>query len=326
VLNSKSYFDKTILIIGAGSIGERHIRNLWSLGYHKLYVYRQRNNPFRDIQDAEVEVLTDWEDVTRIQPFAAFITSPTSQHLTQATLCAKMGMHILVEKPLSHTLNGIDLLINVVKENGIYLQVAYMMRYHPLIVKLKNIIDLKELGNLLSFTSKWGEYLPDWHPWEDYKTSYAANKELGGGAALTLSHDIDLANWLCGSDIAQFHIIKNTRSKLEVDVEAGADIIVKYKNGISGHIHLNYYEKIPERYLKLVFDNGSVHFDYFNSALYIRKKDIQENIVLNEFDRNDMFLLQTKSFFENINSYSISDSVSQIAESETIIKICNVSN
>ena len=96
--------ESPILIIGAGSIGERHIRNLWELGYHNLVVFRQRNLPFRDIGEALVEVELNWENIAIRKPFAAFICTPTSQHLQQVLLCIQSGMHVFVEKPLTQNL------------------------------------------------------------------------------------------------------------------------------------------------------------------------------------------------------------------------------
>lgn len=320
---TKTVLNKPILIVGAGSIGERHIRNLWQLGFNNLFVFRQRNLPFRDIADAKINVITDWAVIEEIKPYAAFITSPTSLHLQQAIKCAQLGAHVFIEKPLSHNLEGIDQLKYVVQEAGIYIRIGYMMRYHPLIIRLKEIIDNKVLGELLSFSSKWGEYLPNWHPWEDYRFSYAAKQELGGGSALTLSHDIDLVNWICSSNVVKFATFKNYKSKLEVDVESGADILLKFENGITGSLNLNFYEKVNERFLNLVFDEGSINFNYYLSKLTIKKINITEYIELKDFDRNNLFISQLYDFFQKINNYKISDSINQIEESEIIIKICN---
>ncbi len=184
-----------ILICGAGSIGERHIRNLWSLGFENLLVYRQRNLPFRDIADAEVQVILDWNDVLLLQPEIAFICTPTSQHMRQTIDCVSNNMHVFAEKPLSHDLEHFEELTELIKSKKKILQVAYMMRFHPLIKHVKQAVDEKLYGKLMTMNSHWGSYLPDWHPWENYKESYAAKKSLGGGVALTLCHDIDLALW-----------------------------------------------------------------------------------------------------------------------------------
>ena len=178
---------------------------------------------------------------------------------------------------------------------------------------------------MISFVDKWGDFLPNWHPWEDYKSSYASKKELGGGVALTLSHDIDLVNWLVGSNISNFYGIKNYKSNLDIEVESGFDLVLKYFNGITGSVHLNYYEKVPERFIKLVFDNGSISIDFITSKLTIKRPKRDNEIIsaYETFDRNDMFLEELKHFFVTIDSFKIEDSIIQIDESKEIIKICN---
>ena len=318
------YLNKPILVIGAGSIGERHIRVLWSLGFVNIHVLRRQKQVFRDIGEAIVTIHLSWNDALSINPFAAFICSPTSFHLEHTILCIENKIHVFVEKPLIHNQEGIQQIKRALHNSSVSLQVGYMMRFHPLVLKIKNIIEENTYGNLLSIQSKWAEYLPGWHPWEDYRQSYAARKELGGGVALTLSHDIDLAMFLSNSSVEKFHIIKSYQSKLDVNVESGADIILQFENKITANIHLNFYEKTKERFLKLVFDEASLNFDFFQSIITINTNDKSEIIHLKDFDRNDLFVSQTKWFFEHINhSEIIYNSFKQIENSEQIIEICN---
>ena len=315
--------NEAIIIVGVGSIGERYIRNLWKIGFRNIHAYRQRNLPVRDIGDAKLNIHYDWDEIFSLKPYAAIIASPTSLHIKHAIACAKLGTHLLVEKPLSNSLENINELKQVIVDNNIYLRVAYMMRFHPFIIKIRDIIVNNQLGKLLSFASKWGEYLPDWHPWEDYKDSYASKKELGGGAALTLSHDIDLSNWLCNSKIEKHITFNNHISNLEIDVEGGTDILIQYQNGIVGNIQLNYYERIPERFIRLVFDKGSILFDYYQNSLIIKTIENTVKNKIKNFDRNDMFLSQLNYFFNKIENFTINDSIDQLNDSLSIIKICN---
>jgi predicted dehydrogenase len=311
-----------ILIIGAGSIGERHIRNLLSLGYQNLIVYRQRNLPFRTIGAGQVRVVTDLAEAVKMQPKVAFITSPTAQHLSQAIACAEAGMHLFVEKPLSHTLDCLSQLKEVVLRKGVYLYVGYMMRFHPLVRELKRLIESKRYGKLLSFTTRWGEYLPDWHPWEDYRTSYAARRELGGGAALTLSHDLDLVLWLNDVPLEKYFTLPNFASPLEVDVEGGMDFLLQFKNGVTGHVHLNFFEKPPSRYMHFVFQTATVHFNYYSNSLEIISGEKSEVLKEEHFDRNQMFIDQMAHFFRKLENFDLQDSLVQIDHSQNIIRLC----
>lgn len=316
-------FSTPLAIIGAGSIGERYIRNLAYLGYTNIIVFRQRNLPFRDISNASVEIVTDWNKLLQKKPYAAFICTPTALHLQQSIDLLTNDIHVLVEKPLSHSLDGLGDLKNTIFNYKAYMHVGYMMRHHPALVKIQEIIRLNTFGNLLSLHSKWAEYLPDWHPWEDYRESYAAKEELGGGVALTLSHDIDMVNWLANSDVMKWHIIKNNASKLELSVESGADVIMKYKNGCTANVHLNFHEKKKERFLKLVFDEASIEFYFFDSKLIINSPTNKQIIEYTNFDRNQMFAKQIEYFLLKTKNFDKSDAIKQLDESEQIIKICN---
>ena len=255
--------ESLILIIGAGSIGERHIRNLWQFGYRNMIVFRQRNLPFREIGEAQVTVSLNWDEVINKKPFAAFICTPTSQHLEQVKNCLQNNMHVFVEKPLSHNLENIEELRSIASNSNKLLQVGFMMRFHPLILKVKNYIEDKTFGNLISTVSHWGSYLPDWHPWENYKESYAANKSLGGGVALTLCHDIDVAIWLSGSAVKKFETIKSHSNELDINAESVADIKINFESGVISNIHLNYLDNPPIRKYTWQFENANLELDYF---------------------------------------------------------------
>ena len=319
--------DSPILIFGAGSIGERHIGILQKLGYTNLWVYRQRNLSLRSVDAASLRIVTDLAEAEKITFKAAIICTPTAQHLSQALWCVRRGIPALVEKPLSHTLEGFEELKTALVANPTYLQVAYMLRYHPFFIYVKNLIEKEELGKLLSIQTYWGEYLPDWHPWEDYRQSYAARQELGGGVALTLSHDLDLVNWLANSTVTNWHTLKNYRSSLEIDVESGADISLGYDNGITAHCHLNFHERVAHRWYRFVWENGSVEVDYPKATCSLIKPGREAMIqTLEGFDRNQLFEDQTKDFFRKINKGNFTaTSLRTLDESQIILKICTQS-
>jgi predicted dehydrogenase len=313
-----------LLVIGAGSIGERHIEILQSVGYQNIHVYRQRMLPLRSVSSESVRCFTDFSEIDRIKPYAAIICTPTAQHLSQAMACVERGIHVLVEKPLTNEIGQISDLRQTAQQKNVLIQVAYMLRYHPLMQQLKIIIQSERFGNLLSFSTYWAEYLPNWHPWEDYRTSYAARRELGGGVALTLSHDLDIVNWLVGDLPKKWQRLFNYRSNLEVDVESGASFLLEYANGVTGVAQLNYYQKVPQRTYQFVFDDAVLTFDYFQNKITIQTANGAEIISEDQFERNEMFKQQAIDFLENTQSYSLNMLTdSYLSESEAIIKMCS---
>lgn len=308
------------LVIGAGSIGERYIRNLYALGYQNLVVLRTRNLPFRDIGSATVRVVTSWKEVEQFKPVVAFICNPTALHLSSAMECVSRGIHVLVEKPLSHTVDGLDKLVQASIEKKILIHVGYMMRHHPLLKMVYEMVSSGEHGRLIQLQSHWGEYLPDWHPWEDYRTSYAARKDMGGGAALTLSHDLDLAFWMAGGKLIDSKNLFNFSSSLEVDVESGADFLLQFESGVIANVHLNFFQRPKERWYKYFFDRAVVLIDFFRNEMIISDAQGERIERLANFDRNDLFLDQIQYFFGLLNQPE--KSVVSIAESKQIINLC----
>ncbi|MBC7721589.1 MAG: Gfo/Idh/MocA family oxidoreductase [Pedobacter sp.] len=313
-----------ILIIGAGSIGERHIRNLWVLGYENLIVFRQRNLPFRDIGNVKVTVVLTWDEVLKANCFAVLICTPTAQHLQQTINCLNANIHVLVEKPLSHQTYDVAALQVLASSKNKLLQVGYMLRYHPLLLEVKEAINQKKYGNLINVQTYWGEYLPNWHPWENYEDSYAAKKEEGGGPALTLSHDIDVANWLVNADIVAHQALQNFASNLKVSTESAFDVNLSYSNKVTAHVHVNFCQKIPQRFYKFVFDEAVIDIDYFASAITISTIENTTKHQIENFDRNDMFIAQLQDFFARIEAGNYQYYTNkQIENSYNIINICN---
>ncbi|MBU1819940.1 MAG: Gfo/Idh/MocA family oxidoreductase [Bacteroidetes bacterium] len=317
--------DSPILIFGAGSIGERHLSILQKLGYTNLWVYRQRNLPLRTLDAHGLRILTDLDQLGGVQPRAAIICTPTAQHLAQTRWCVQRGIPMLVEKPLSHSFEGLDELRQDLAVRPGLIQVAYMLRYHPFFQKIKEMTATGALGRLLSMQTYWGEYLPDWHPWEDYRESYAARRELGGGVALTLSHDLDLANWLAGSAVQSWHTLKNYNSELKINVESGADVSIAYANGLTAHCHLNFHERVPRRWYRFVFAEGSVEVDYLRATWTLERpgqREVQD--ISASFERNQLFEAQTRDFFQRIITAKFTDtSTHTLDESETILGMCS---
>ncbi len=316
--------DSPILVFGAGSIGERHLGILQKLGYLNLWVYRQRNLPLRTLDSSSLNVVTDLAALNEVAFKAAIVCTPTAQHVGQALWCIRREIPVLIEKPISHSLDGFQKLKDALIEHPTLIRVAYMLRCHPFFQQIKKWTESGELGPLLSMQTYWGEYLPDWHPWEDYRQSYAARRDLGGGVALTLSHDLDLVNWLVGSPVAVWHTLKNDRSNLEIDVESGADVSLRYENGVTAHCHLNFYERVPRRWYRFVFAEGSVEVDYLQATCTVlrpgQKPDTQ---TLANFNRNQLFENQTRDFFQAVNKGSFENSSSRaLTESEAILRIC----
>lgn len=179
------------LIIGCGSIGKRHIRNLISIGINKdnLNCVETRDDRIKEVNDYGIKnTFKNLDDAIDKKKYdAAIVCSPTSMHIDQCIKLSEKKIHLLIEKPLSRDLHNIDKLIENVKKNNLVVLMAYVFRFSPQVQKMKELIDKKIIGKIYYARGEFSEYLPDWHPYEDYRSFYMAEKSLGGGSILDQS-------------------------------------------------------------------------------------------------------------------------------------------
>ena len=311
--------EHTFLICGLGSIGTRHLKNISSLGYKDIVLVREKNQILSKF-NLKYPIYNSITEALKEKPDVSLICNPSSMHVPYAIACANQSSHVLVEKPLSNSLVRVQELKEICKRRGLVCMVGYMMRYHPLIKMIKSFIESGKIGELIYLKSHWGEYLPDWHPWEDYRESYASNSDMGGGPALTLSHDIDLILWLVGNEIKEVKRLDNCASNLQLSTEHGADFLFSFENNVTASAHLDFFQKPPERYLKIIGTEGTLSFNYYKNELWYSGHD-GDHEVFNEvnFDRNQLFMSELNDFIETIDSKK--SSPIPIEDSEKLLRI-----
>lgn len=287
------------LIAGFGSIGRRHFRNLKSLGERDIVLYRTGKSqlPTDELEGHVVE--TSIEAALAHKPDAVIVANPTAMHLDVAIPAARAGCHILLEKPVSHSLDRVDELEAAAKKSGSRVLVGFQMRFHPGLQKAAELIASGELGVPLSAHAHWGEYLPAWHPWEDYRKSYSARGDLGGGVVLTLCHPFDYLRWLLG-EVTDVYGKTSRIGQLEIEVEDQAEVILGFAGGSTASVHLDYLQKPGAHWLQIICSEGHMRWDAATSALTVTRADgsQQEFLPTAGFDRNDLFLAQTRHFIE----------------------------
>ena len=302
-------FEKKILIVGFGSIGKRHYNNLKTIGYKNISIVRSGKGSIKAEINDDDKIYYDLDEALRIEPEIVFITNPTSYHIDSALKAAKAGCHIFIEKPVSNSINKCDKLLAIIEEKKLITMVGFQFRYHPLLLGLKSMLNEGELGDIFYVNSFYGEYLPDWHPWEDYKLSYSAKDDLGGGVILTLSHPIDYLLWLFGEiDKIQSLYKKSKSIKTNVPDDI-ADINILFKSGQIGHVHLDYIKRPPAHFLEVFGEKKSVKIDFLNGSMDMTSKrgKIVKKFVNSSFKRNDMYISELRHFFDSIKSNSKTD-------------------
>jgi len=288
------------LIAGLGSIGRRHMRNLIALGEKDIVLYRTRKSTMPEEDLAGFPEESDLQAaLEKHKPDAVIVSNPTAYHLDVAIPAAEAGCSLLLEKPLSHSMDRIDQLESALKRGGGRVVVGFQFRFHPGLMKAKQLISGGEIGRVVSAHVHFGEYLPAWHPWEDYRKGYAARADLGGGVVLTQCHSLDYLPWLVGAVESVWGFTAKL-SDLEVDVEDTAKIGLRFEHGALGSIHLDYNQQPPAHYFEIVGTKGSLQWNLSDGAARIyraKKKDWEVYPLPAGWERNVMFMDEMKHFF-----------------------------
>jgi len=293
------------LIAGLGSIGRRHFRNLLALGERDILLYRTQRSGLPDDELAGFPVETDLQAALAHHPQAVIISNPTALHLETAIPAAEAGCSILLEKPVSHTLQGLERLELALQHGGGKLLVGFQFRFHPTLRKAAELIRAGSLGRPLSVHAHWGEYLPDWHPWEDFWQGYSARTDLGGGVVLTLSHPLDYLRFLIGEVGAVWAFTSSQGFGLPV--EDTAEIGLCFSSGVIGSMHLDYNQRPPAHYVEIIGTQGSLRWDNSDGSLQlydVEKKTREKFLPPTGFERNRLFMDEMSHFLSVLRGES----------------------
>lgn len=287
------------LIIGGGSIGRRHIANLKLLGYTDIYCLKREPDPVFAAEHS-VKVITGAGELT--EPIdAVIVCSPTSMHLDGITVAAKLNASILMEKPLVDTPSGLKQATAAMQHFKGKFFIGFMLRFHPLLTKIREILASGELGKVYHARFAFGSYLPNWHPYEDHRISYASRKELGGGVINTITHELDLVQCLFGNPDWVFCNAENF-GKLDIAVEEMADAIFGFKDKVVT-LHLDYLQKDYERSIRVLCEEGNVNWDWnANRVTVNRHKQAPEVFSMESFEVNQLYVDELKAFIQLVKN------------------------
>ena len=297
---------KTILIIGYGSIGRRHLKIIKKLrpeikinivsreiSVNKVKKEKLVNKTFTNINDA----LCEGAD-------AAIVASPAVFHIQHSIEILKKNIPVLIEKPISDNLKNCSEIKELTKRNNCLVTVGYVLRHSKILNKFKEIIKKSDIGKSLYAELKCGSYLPKWRKEIDYRDSVSGNLSLGGGVLLELSHEINYANWLFGPFEKMKSISVNSKH-LDINVEDIAKIIAINNNDLLVDIHLDFCSDSNERYCKLYGTLGFINLDFNNHLITIKKNNSKETIKIKvDENYNDMYINQMNNFLNCLENNS----------------------
>lgn len=222
-----------ILIVGLGSIGARHLRLARQL-LPDADIRVLRRQPGDSVPDYANGCLQSLDAAIDFAPQIAVIANPSSLHLQAALPLANAGVHLLVEKPLSATPENVGQLLTACHKQKTVLLTGYNLRFLPSLQQFRSLLEQTVIGKVLSVRCEIGQYLPAWRPDSDYRQSVSARRELGGGALLELSHELDYLRWIFG-EVDWVNAMLSRQSNLEVDVEDTAHLLLGFQPSSDGH-------------------------------------------------------------------------------------------
>jgi len=287
-----------IAVMGGGSIGRRHIRNLKALGRSDLVVYDPDSSVCRAIAaEEQIPAYTSLDALWELQPQVALIASPTQTHLDLSLSSARHGCHLFIEKPLSHSLDGVDNFAAEVARRKLVTMVACNMRFDPGPALVKDLIAKEAAGAVISARIQTGSYLPRWRPWQDYRKSYSSST-VWGGAILDCIHEIDLAIWYFGPArvIGAAHI---PATAIGLETDGLAEIILRHDPGILCSVHLNFVQRDYCRTCQIIGSEGTLYWDFKEREVRLHGSDGELKHAYPEPDgwqMNQMYLDELKHF------------------------------
>ena len=299
-----------LLIAGLGSIGRRHLRNLRCLEPNAhIVVWRQHSDPQDRPEALELADSTvyDLRDATDAKPQAALITGPASVHIETGLALAREGIHLFVEKPLSHTLDGVDDLLRTCRRRSLVLMVGYNFRFSLSLQVMRHALNEGQIGRILAIRAEVGQFLPEWRPDDDYRQGVSGKRELGGGVVLELSHELDYVRWLVG-EVKTVGARTGQLSDLEIDVEDIAEIILQFKGGAIGSVHLDMIQRPATRTCRLIGTEGTLTWDGLRDQvkLFSSATDSWSDLYLaKDIDRNEMYISELRHFLDCVRGNDV---------------------
>ena len=298
-----------LLVVGAGSIGKRHVANACRLA--EVLVYdEQRERIDELVQKYNVSACYSFESAIQQAPEAAIVATPHTSHVEQAMALIEAGCDVMVEKPIADDLAAAQQLVDLANESNRLLKVVCNLRFHPGPANLKT--HLNEIGKAMFARAHFGQWLPDMRANVDYRQLYCAQNSMAGGVVLDNIHEFDYLLWILGS-IKRVQSSVAHISSLEMDVEDYASINLLHANDVHSSIQLDYLRTHKRRGCEIVGSEGSllwqsegVNPESCSVCLY-RRGECQVLYESADLDSNEMYITLLEKFLNAVNGEPVSD-------------------
>ena len=299
-----------ILIVGLGSIATKHIPVIYQIDKEaEIYALRSKSNTETK---GNVINLYSFEEANRFTFDFALISNPTSEHKKAIDTLLALKCPLFIEKPISNTIEMQDTIAEV-KRLNVLTYIACNLRFLDSLQYVKEEIS-KNKKRINEVNVYCGSYLPEWRPNVDFRTSYSAQKNMGGGVQLDLIHEIDYTYWLFGKPKNVTKVLRN-KSSLHIDAIDYANYCLEYHDFCVG-ITLNYYRRDYKRTMELLFDDSTWLVDLKQNKI----NSSETEIFSSSQQISDTYLEQMRYFYELVQTGAKS-SFNSIDEALEVLEI-----
>ena len=302
-----------VIFFGLGSIGQKHYQNLKIICKERnipLEVSAYRSRKVEHETPSDIRMIYDTNEIEDNYDIA-FITNPTALHLETLQMIKNKANYFFVEKPIFEKTYDVA----AFTENKEAYYVAAPLRYKGVMAELKDFLETKQVYNARVICSS---YLPDWRN-DDYRKSYSANPNLGGGIELDCIHELDYVISLFGFP-RKTKAMYAKKSHLEIMSNDSAAYLLDYKDKIV-EVHLDYYGQFPQRKIEIITDDDFIVCDFLENRL--TSKRTGEFIQVKE-DPNQMYLNELTYFIDNVMTNK--ENNNNIVHANEVLKIAKETN
>jgi predicted dehydrogenase len=267
------------------------------------------------------------EEALKLRPQAAILANPSSMHVEVALRLAREGIHLFIEKPLSNTRLGISELFTICRLRKICLHIGYNLRFLPTLQFFRSQLHNGKIGKILSVRCEVGQYLPTWRPQQDYQDAVSAQKKLGGGVLLELSHEIDYLRWIFG-EVTEVTAVVDKLSSLEIDVEDTAMLLLKSKLEKLGEdifisLNMDCIRHDVTRNCLAIGDKGTLLWDGVSGivAVYDIDEGEWQPLYKDKPERDLTYILEIQNFIKCIAQHESSGPHASGEDAEKVLQI-----
>ncbi|MGC9970652.1 MAG: Gfo/Idh/MocA family oxidoreductase [Bryobacteraceae bacterium] len=247
------------LIVGLGSMGKRRLRNLQYLKAGEIVGYDPREDRRAEASDKYgIITFSNFEQALNTGPDALIISTPPDRHCDYALVAAKNDKHFFTEASVVD--DGMDDLIAVCRGKSIVAAPSCTMRFHPSVRLIRDLIQDRAIGPILTYTYHCGQYLPDWHPWEDYRSYYVAKRQTGGCREI-VPFELSWLVWAVG-EVEAVSCFKGKLTSLEIDIDDVYQILLRHRQGTLGHLLVDVVARVPYRVGRFLGERGVIEWNW----------------------------------------------------------------